>query len=100
MRSHPTIRERIRACLEGTPAFRHFGTRPVMTASDITRFINPGGWSNFRYGPLPRVGLASVSSELRRLVSEGKLLRVDGFGPRGGYGYTKRHWNMPRTKRR
>lgn len=31
--------------------------------------------------------LASVSSELRKMYDEGIIERVEGHGPRGGYGY-------------
>ncbi len=48
----------------------------VMTASEISRSLG--------------IGLSSVSSLLRRMVAAGEILRVAGFGPRGGYGYLLR----------
>ncbi len=52
-----------------------YGTqvRYVMTASQI------GYWL--------RVKLSSLSSLLNKLTREGILLKVKGFGSRGGYGY-------------
>jgi Fe2+ or Zn2+ uptake regulation protein len=37
-------------------------------------------------GPSP-VQLSSLSSVLKRMHDEGLLYRVNGWGPRGGYGY-------------
>lgn len=34
-----------------------------------------------------KVKLSSLSSTLKKMVDDGLLLRVDKFGPRGGYGY-------------
>lgn len=38
---------------------------------------------------LDGVSLATVSSVLCRLVKMGKMLRLKGWGPRGGYGYVR-----------
>ena len=36
-----------------------------------------------------RVKTASLSSLLAKMTKEGRLLRIDGFGPQGGYGYCR-----------
>jgi hypothetical protein len=45
----------------------------VVTATDVAATLS--------------MSLSSVSSTLRKMVLGGDLLRVSGFGPRGGYGY-------------
>jgi len=47
-----------------------------------------------------RVGLASLSSLLCRMVARGELHRHDGVGPRGGYGYTLAREKSPSASRR
>ena len=92
-----TIRERIWNTLQGSSSMLYHGTRPIMTASDIVRYANYS--AVFRPGDnLPDLTLASVSSVLRRMVGEGKILRVKGYGPRGGYGYA-RPLDIPFKKR-
>jgi hypothetical protein len=46
-----------------------------MTASELRKLIR---------GPT----LATISGELCKLTKEGVLHRQEGFGPRGGYGYS------------
>lgn len=43
--------------------------------------------ANRYYGATYRQHLPSVSSKLKKMVDEHVLLRVKGYGPRGGYGY-------------
>lgn len=52
----------------------------VLTAQELLNEIN----SYKSYG---RQRLDSLSSKLKRLVDQKVLLRVKGYGPRGGYGY-------------
>lgn len=51
----------------------------VMTAQELVTNINRC------YSK--KVRLDSLSSKLKRMVDEYVLLRVKGYGPRGGYGY-------------
>lgn len=88
-----TTKDRIMNALCGAGAFKYYGTRPMMTASDIQRFINPRVPAA-RSAPTT-VSLGTVSSALNQLVKEGLVLRVKGFGPRGGYGYARPHWDAP-----
>lgn len=37
------------------------------------------------------VNLASLSSVLKKMTDDDELQRVDGHGPRGGYGYVVRN---------
>jgi hypothetical protein len=39
-------------------------------------------------GPLGHPPLGSLAGELHKMAARGILQRKDGFGPRGGYGYT------------
>lgn len=73
MRRSP-VRTKILALLDSywlTPGSA--GTRQTHTATEVARSVGHS--------------VASVSSILRKLVAEGKVVRVKGAGPRGGYGY-------------
>jgi hypothetical protein len=50
----------------------------VMTAQELLNDMN-------HY--YPKVKLASLSSKLKKMVDSFVLLRVNGYGPRGGFGY-------------
>ena len=52
----------------------------VMTAGEIVREITMHHLSL-------DTGLSTVSSSLKKMVDAKVLLRVKGYGPRGGYGY-------------
>lgn len=53
------------------------------TATDICKGLNvPDGVSDF-----VGVELSSVSSALKKMYDAGELERLDGIGPRGGFGY-------------
>lgn len=53
----------------------------VLSAQDIVNDINA-------YTSVARrIKLSTLSSKLKKMVDEFKLLRVKGYGPRGGYGY-------------
>lgn len=54
------------------------------TAADIYHVLNVGD-------PARSVRLSSLSGTLKRMYDDGTLLRVDGYGPRGGYGYVINH---------
>jgi hypothetical protein len=70
----PSLRTRIAEMLYHDP---HAIPR---TAVQIQKYLAANGSK-----PL----LSSLSSLLRKMVDEGLILRVEKFGPRGGYGYMK-----------
>lgn len=42
------------------------------------------------HNALKGISLATISSALCKLVKSGEILRLDNFGPRGGYGYVRK----------
>lgn len=46
-----------------------------------------------------KVKMSSLSSTLKKMVDQGLLLRVEKFGPRGGYGYMENR-NRPGALRK
>jgi hypothetical protein len=57
------------------------------TAADIYHVLNVESG----IGPNESVKLSSLSGTLKKMYDAGELLRVDGWGPRGGYGYLVNH---------
>lgn len=51
-----------------------------LTASEIKRFLDAKS-------PGMPIKLSSLSGILKRMYDAGELHRIDGWGPRGGYGY-------------
>jgi len=69
-----TLREKISNALEALQT-------PSITASSLCQFLNLDEST---------VKLASLSSVLKKMVDERKLVRFENLGPRGGYGYALR----------
>lgn len=60
------------------------GRRELRTASEVHSRVS----YTFKGFPRPQmITLATVSGILNRLVKRGDVMRIKGFGPRGGYGY-------------
>jgi len=51
-----------------------------LTAAAIKQILDQGDTG-------PAIKLSSLSSVLKRMYDAGELERIEGFGPRGGYGY-------------
>lgn len=67
---------------------------------DMATVATCEGWKRRIYEAYRvRVKTASLSSLLARMTKEGRLLRIDGFGPRGGYGYCRRLEHSDRVRR-
>jgi Fe2+ or Zn2+ uptake regulation protein len=64
-----TDRERVLDLLASCPL--------PLTAAQICKALSPSR----------RITLASLSGTLRKMYDAKLLSRVDGYGPRGGYGY-------------
>lgn len=58
-----------------------YNTGATYTATDLKHVLNADG----------TLKLSSLSSILKRMYDAGELLRFEGFGPRGGYGYKLNH---------
>jgi hypothetical protein len=57
-----------------------------MTATQICGELN-----RLNGGTQDTIMLSSLSGTLKRMYDAGELCRVDGYGPRGGYGYLVNH---------